>query len=83
MEDAEESLVVDWSPELGTRWSFAAGRFPLSAKFDRECVSEKVGERTKVEDLLRRKNRSGRTRIEYRRRKTGRHVLCQSKVALN
>jgi len=49
MEDAEGSLeVVDWSPELGTRRSFApAGPFPLSAKFDREFISEKPGERTK------------------------------------
>ena len=54
MEDAEGSLeVVDWSPELGTRRSFAAaGPFPLSAKFDRELVSEKPSERTKGKEPI-------------------------------
>ena len=84
MEDAEDpSEVIDCSPELGTRRLSAADPFPLSAKFDPKLVSEKPGDKTEGENLLHCRNRSGRTRIEYRRRRTGKHVLCQSKVALN
>lgn len=80
MEDVEE---VDCDPELGTRRLSVADAFPLSANFDPEFVSWKLGDRTKLENLLYRGNRTGKTRIECRQRMTGKHDLCQSKVTLN
>lgn len=83
MEDAEGSLeIVDRDPELGTR-SFTAGAFPLSVKFYSKLVSGKPGDRAKPENLLRRRNHSGRMRIGCRQRRTGRHDPCQSKVTFN
>ena len=83
MEDAGGSLeAVDWIPELGTRRSSTAGPFPLSAKVGREFISEEFGGRRRRENLLDRRDCSGRTRIECQQ-KTGKHGLCQSKDALN
>ena len=66
-----EDMVLDCNPELGTRRSSTAGPFPLSAKFDPRFVSERPRDRMKGENLLRRRNRSGETRIECRQQRTG------------
>lgn len=83
MEDADESLEVDCNPELGTRPLSTAGPFPLSTKFDHKFVSESLGDRTKGENLLRRRNHSGGTRNDRRRRRTGKRGLCQSGVEVS
>ena len=80
MEDAED---VDCDPELGTRRLSTTDAFPLSVNFDSKCVSGRHGDRAKLENLLHRGNRTGKTRISCRQRRTGRHVLFQSEVALN
>ena len=80
MEDAED---VDCDPELGTRRLPATDAFPLSVNFDSKCVSRRHGDRAKLGNLLHRENRTGKTRILCRRRRTGRLVLFQSKVTLN